>query len=155
MSVCCMTFWICLLVAGGLVLVSLPLWQDRSQWTDEWKVHFARKCLALKWCLLIRLSAGRWTKCYNWPVSLNCKSWLAVAQPQANASCWQTLSLPLDTSRHESVHFIDIFGCHDFIMGIIASYSLLGPDKLCPMRNGWQRLVSTNHVEMMSSKVRI
>ena len=67
------------------------------------------------------LSTGKWTKHYDWPTSFKCKSWLAVAQPQENASCWWTLSLPPDTRmhKHENDHFIILLYLHFF--GIMIS----------------------------------
>ena len=71
---------------------------------NQRKLHFARKCLVRN----VVLSMGKWTKHYNWPASWKCKSQPAVAQPEENASCWRTLSLPSDTHmhRHENYHFI-------------------------------------------------
>ena len=73
----------------------------------------------------------------------NATTVLAVAQQKEYADCCQTLSLPLDTCMpvHENDLFIILFtfsGCNDFIMGVIAYYSLLGCDKLCLMCNDWQ-----------------
>ena len=70
------------------------------------------------------LSMGKWTKHYDWPASLKCKSRLAVAQPQESVICWRTLSLPLNTGTHRYEHdhfiiYLHIWG-NGFIMGIIA-----------------------------------
>ena len=94
------------------------------------------------------LSARKWFKYNDWPTSLKCQSPLAVAQPQKKASCWRTLS-PRSHARIGKkttislFHFIYLFWCNDSIMGVIAYYSLLGRDKLCPMRNGWQPCIRT------------
>ena len=82
------------------------------------------------------LITGKWTIHYYWPASPKCKSQLAVAHLHENTGCWWTPSLPSDTcmQRHENHHFI-IYSLwrNDFIMSIIAQYSLLGHDKLHPM----------------------
>ena len=44
-------FLIFLPVAKGLVFVSLPLPHECSKWTEEWELHFPKKCLARKWHL--------------------------------------------------------------------------------------------------------
>ena len=44
-----MTFRIVLLGVKGAVFVNVWLQHDRSKWTEEWKLHFARKCLIRKW----------------------------------------------------------------------------------------------------------
>ena len=87
------------------------------------------------------LSTGKLTKRYDWPIALKCKSRLAVAQLQEDASCWWTLSLHPDYVQIRmkmTILLFYIFWRNGFIMGIIALYSLLGHDKLHPMCNGWQ-----------------
>ena len=51
LKVCCMRFWIFLVVAEGSVFVSLPLWHDCCEQTEEWKLHSARKCLSRNWSI--------------------------------------------------------------------------------------------------------
>ena len=106
-SVVSTSFWILLLGAEGPMFVSRLLWQDRCESTEEWKLHFAGKCLGRTRVLRV----GKWTKRCDWCASLKCKSRLAVAQPQENASCYRTLSLPSDTRihMHENDHFIIYF----------------------------------------------
>ena len=95
------SFEIFLPVAEGFIFVCLPPRHDRSERTEEWKVHFARKCLFRKW----RFKRGKMNQPLWLAASSNCKSWLAVAKWQENA---QTLSLPPDTRtrRHKNDHFI-------------------------------------------------
>ena len=90
LKVCCMSFWIFLLIAKDPVFLSIQHRHDHSEWTEEWKLHSAQKFSPESEVL----SAGKWTKSYDWPASLKCKSRLAVAQPQQNTSFWQTLYLP-------------------------------------------------------------
>ena len=104
----CMSFSIFVLVAVGRVFIGLltsawPLWMNCSN----------GRCI-----LLLSaspgsevLSTGKWTKHYDWSTSLNYQSWLAVAQPQENASCRWTLPLSYHTCthRHENDHFIIAF----------------------------------------------
>ena len=54
LKVCCRSFWIFLLVAKGPVFVSLLLQHDCCEWPQEWKLHFARKCLRRKWGIMHR-----------------------------------------------------------------------------------------------------
>ena len=42
-------FWILLPVAEVPTFVCLPLQHDCSERTEEWTLHFARKCLTRKW----------------------------------------------------------------------------------------------------------
>ena len=60
------------------------------------------------------LRAGKWTQRHDWPTSLKCKSWLAVAQPQENAACWQTLSLPGHAHAQAWNDHIILFYLHFF-----------------------------------------
>ena len=49
LKVCCMSFWIFLLVTNGPVFISLPFWHDCCERTQEWKLRFARKYFSRKW----------------------------------------------------------------------------------------------------------
>ena len=107
LNICCVSFWIFLLVVKGPVFTDLLHRHDGSEQTEEWKPCFAKSVLPR--CGI--LSAGKWSKHYKWPTSFKWKSWLVVVQPQENASCWCTPSLPPDTcvQTHENEHFILLF----------------------------------------------
>ena len=113
------SFWIFLPVPKDNVSVILLLRHDGSKQTEEWKLHFARKCLARKWHIK---HGEKCIKHYTWPTSLKCKCQLAVAQQHKNTGCWQILSLPPETSMHrnENDNFIQIFWRNDFITGLTA-----------------------------------
>ena len=83
------------LAAEDPVFISLPLRHYISEWPEEWKLHFARKCLTRKWHIKHRKMNGQWLAC-----SFKMQKLMAVAQPAENAHCWWTLSLPLDTHKH-------------------------------------------------------
>ena len=114
----CMNLWISLLVAEDPVFVSLPFGMTAANELRNGS------------CILPGnvspgsdiLSDGNWTKCFDWRAALKWKSWLAVAQPQENAGCLQTLSISPDTCTHwhKNDPFILFTFCFSGIMGVTA-----------------------------------
>ena len=104
LKVSCVSFPVFLLVAKCPVFISFPLQHNHCKQTEEWKLHFARKCLSRKW----GIKHGKMCQALRWPTSLKCKSKLAVAKPQENAGHWRILSLPSNTHTHmhKTNHFI-------------------------------------------------
>ena len=103
LSICCMSFWIFLLGALGAdrQCSSAFLFNTVSLTANELKKG---NCVPPG---SDGLSIRKWTQHYDRLACSECKSWLAMAQPLGNASCWPTLSCAQGTHTHghENEHF--------------------------------------------------
>ena len=107
LEVCCMSFWIFLLVAKGPVFISFLLRHDRSKQTEEWKLQSARKCFTRK----RHTKRRKMNQALQLAWFFKMQKLICCGTTQDTAGYWQALSLPLDacTHRHENYHFIVLF----------------------------------------------
>ena len=100
---CCMTFWIVQLVAKGHVF--------RHPFASAWPPQMKNGSCILLGDVLPRsdlLSAGKWTKRFDWPTFLKRKSWLAVAPPQKNCQLLTHSPPPPPTCMHRHGNYYSI-----------------------------------------------
>ena len=111
LKVCCISFWIFLLVVKGPVSISLPLWYDRSQRTEEWRLHFARKHLTRKGHTKMN-QVLQLARSFQMQKPTGCGMTTRKCQLLTDS-----LSPPRHTHRHENDFLnIYIFWCNDVIM---------------------------------------
>ena len=96
-----------LLVTEGFIFFSLQLWLDCSEGTEEWKLHFARKCLTRKWHI----------KCGKMSKALRLACFFRMQKPIGTRKCQLlTISLPAPgfmQAWKQPFYFIYIFCFND------------------------------------------
>ena len=94
LKVCCMSFW----------------WHDCSEQTEEWKLHFARKCLHRKWGIMHRKTnqALQLAHFFKMQKLIGCDT---------TTRKYQLLVDSLPFPGHTNMHFIYNFRYNDFYHG--------------------------------------
>ena len=115
LRVCCiLSFGIYLLAAKGPIFISLLFWHDCSNQTEEWKLYFATKCLARKWCINCRKmsQALRLACCFQMQKPMGCGTTTRKCQ-------LLTDFLPLPGNTHAQAWKLPFyFFIHSFIFTI-------------------------------------
>ena len=123
----------------GPVSVSLPLWYDRCELKNGSCILSGSVSAGSE-----ILSMGKWTKCYDCPISLKCKKPIGCGTTTRKRWFLTDFLPPLGHMYADAWKWPFYHHGHN---------SLLGHDKLHPMRNGWQLWRYFNNNGILSKNI--